>query len=111
MAKDNGYFTYPRSFLKKFPDYSLAAKCLYTYLYGAVKFSGKDKGKWRGSIRDLAALTGMDKDSVQRAIRELNGKEINYRPGKSKYTPSEIEVLDYMTSKDYYTENGDSESG
>lgn len=109
-AREDGYFAYPRSFLKKFPTYTLAAKCLYTFLYGAAYYLGEDKGEWRGSIRELAAQTGMDKDSVQRAIKELvDGEDLIYTPSRSRHQPSEFEIVNYMTAKDYQTGEEDSE--
>jgi len=100
----DGYFPFPRDLAARLSVFQKDEQIVLVWVYSAVKYTGPDRGAWRGSLSQAAAATGLSKTAMHRALGSLHGREIEYSPTRSRWQKSKIRILRYRTAKDYRRE-------
>ena len=104
-----GYFAFPRSFHANLSHYSPKTIATYLFLYGQVPQTGQNKGVFRGTLREIAESVGISKDSVARALKELNDEvlQVKYAENQRKKTVITLNpfITPYSFPKSHNTEH------
>lgn len=96
------YVPLSRGILEHFPSLPPLSFKIYVFLLIKAEFIGKNKGKYKIPISDIANLMGVHYQTVWKCIKkDLENKFITVKPGKNQYCSTIFTILKYKTVQDF----------